>query len=312
MRRFGFLIVALAAIAMFFSPSQRERTGQAVVPPSDKVSAGAAPGEAGGDRVNTVAEDVKDVNSPLAPPTARLPVVKASAEPVAAAPEAGAKATVATEAGKVAALEPAMSPNGPPAAAPVPAETASAEPAEEPLTGRELVTAAQSELARLLCYDGRIDGKWGRQSRAAAAYFAERTGVPVEGEDPSQDLLTALRAAPDEACELTEAKIEAEGTVNSVKAEEKAPPPVLTDRDLAYLPPWMREEKLQKAEAAAAAPDADGEPPTASAPEVQPVEAKPAPKRVRAVRRRPERRWKYVATRPRRNWQPEGWPRSGH
>src|SRR5262245_43150814 len=82
MRRFGFLILALAAMSMFFFPHQRDRTGGPIVPSADKAPAGAAPGTSTAP-ANTVAAAPKrspDTALPVAPEPA-APAVKIAAEP---------------------------------------------------------------------------------------------------------------------------------------------------------------------------------------------------------------------------------------
>ena len=304
MRRFGFLIVALATIAMFFSPGQRERTGPSEVPPSDELAETAS----GGDSViDTASEDAKDpsTTAPSAPP------------PVKAA---GAPLTVEQVRNDA---PPGTSDNNPPRI-PVhllpfsPQNGSAADTIEqEPLSEADLATAAQQELTRLGCYEGKIDGKWGRKSRAAADNFNEHTGANLESGGASEELLAALRAAPDQACELSAATLpgqsvtSVEADVAPPKAEEKAPP-ILTERDLAYLPPWMREEKLARAKAAAEASEDPAA--TPEEPKAEPALAEPAPKSAKPRRRQAERQWRYVDDRPQRSWDRsfsvEGWPRS--
>jgi hypothetical protein len=234
MRRFGFLIVALAAIAMFFSPGQRERTGPSQAPTSDKLAETAS----GSDGViDTAFEDAKDpsTTAPPAPPLVKVAAALPNVE-------------------KVRNEAPPGVPDNHPPRIPVhlqpfsPQNSPAADTRQEPFSEADLATAAQQELARLGCYEGKIDGKWGRKSRAAAANFNEHTGANLESRDPSDELLSALRAAPDNACELSAATLPGQ-SVTSVKADvtppsaERKAPPVLTERDLGYLPPWMREEK---------------------------------------------------------------------
>src|SRR5262249_18305007 len=80
MRRFGFLILALAAMSLFFFPHQRDRTGGPIVPAADKAPPGTSSAPA-----NTIAaapERSPDAALPVAPEPA-APVVKIAAEPVA-------------------------------------------------------------------------------------------------------------------------------------------------------------------------------------------------------------------------------------
>jgi hypothetical protein len=309
MRRFGFLIVALAAIAMFFSPGQRERTGPSEAPPSDKIGETAS---GGGGVDDTAAEDTEEPSAAVQP-AGDTP----APSPVKVADSPSHVEQVRNDA------PPGTSDNNPPRI-PVhllpfsPQSGSAADTRQEPLGETDLATAAQQELTRLGCYEGEIDGKWGRKSRAAADNFNGHTGANLENVDPSEALLAALRAAPDQACELSAATLAGQ-SVTSVNAdvtppmtEEKAPP-VLTERDLAYLPPWMREEKLARAKAAA---EASGDPAAAPGePNAEPTASvEPAPKAAKPRRRQAERQWRYVDDRPQRSWDRsfslEGWPRS--
>ncbi|PTW46571.1 hypothetical protein [Rhodovulum kholense] len=63
-----------------------------------------------------------------------------------------------------------------------------------------LPRAIQTELARMNCYRGGIDGLWGEGSRAAVArYFAER-GLGPAPDAPSPGLFRRIVAAEDVAC----------------------------------------------------------------------------------------------------------------
>jgi hypothetical protein len=308
MRRFGFLIVALAAIVMFFSPGQRERTGPSEAPPSDELTE-TAPGN--GDVIDTASEDAKEPAATVE----RVGDVPAPSPVKAAADTAPHVEQVRNDA-------PPGPPNDSPPRIPVhllpffPQNGSAADTTkEEPLSEADLATAAQQELTRLGCYEGKIDGKWGRQSRAAADNFNEHTGGNLESGDPSETLLAALRAAPDQACELRAATLpgqsvtSVEADVAPPKTEEKAPP-LLTERDLAYLPPWMREEKLARAKAAAEASGDSAA--TPGEPNAGPASAEPAPKPAKPRQR--HRQWRYVDDRPQRSrdrsFSVEGWPGS--
>jgi hypothetical protein len=308
MRRFGFLIVALAAIAMFFSPGQRERTGPSEAPPSDKIGETAS---GGGGVDDTAAEDTEEPSAAVQP-AGDTP----APSPVKVADSPSHVEQVRNDA------PPGTSDNNPPRI-PVhllpfsPQSGSAADTRQEPLGETDLATAAQQELTRLGCYEGEIDGKWGRKSRAAADNFNEHTGANFESGDPSQELLAALRTAPEKACELRAATLPGQ-SVTSVEADPPPPkteqkaPPLLTERDLAYLPPWMREEKLARAKAAAEASEDLAA--TPEEPKAEPASAEPAPKSAKPRRRHVERQWRYVDDRPERSWDRsfsvEGWPRS--
>ena len=154
MRRFGFLIVALAAIAMFFSPGQRERTGPSEVPPSDEL-AGPAPGR--DDVIDTASEDAKEPSATVQPASdapAPSPVTVADVPPADALPHVE----------KVRDDAPPGAADDTPPRIPVhllpfspQSGSAAADTRQEPLREANLATAAQQELTRLGCYEGKID-----------------------------------------------------------------------------------------------------------------------------------------------------------
>ena len=66
----------------------------------------------------------------------------------------------------------------------------------------ELAHDIQRQLQRLGCYAGKIDGKWGRESSAAAETFLKANGSrPIESE-PSEQLLLALLQERAKACKI--------------------------------------------------------------------------------------------------------------
>ena len=79
------------------------------------------------------------------------------------------------------------------------AKSVGIDPALEGLAGRDLTSAAQSELKRLGCYEAKIDGKWGRKSQAAVKTFGERAGGKWT-DTPRRELVAALRNYPDAFC----------------------------------------------------------------------------------------------------------------
>ena len=52
----------------------------------------------------------------------------------------------------------------------------------------------QTELARVGCYDGPIDGVWGPALRQALRDFTGATGIPVHLQAPTEDTLSAVAA----------------------------------------------------------------------------------------------------------------------
>jgi hypothetical protein len=66
------------------------------------------------------------------------------------------------------------------------------------LSGEELAIAVQTELQRLNCYRGRIDGDWGKGSKSALARYYKAIESPDVGTEPTQVILVALRKKQDE------------------------------------------------------------------------------------------------------------------
>ncbi len=65
----------------------------------------------------------------------------------------------------------------------------------------ELAQALQTELRRVGCYLGEIDGDWGPGSRRAMAGFNERVNASLPVEKPDHILLTMVRRYDGQACE---------------------------------------------------------------------------------------------------------------
>ncbi len=64
----------------------------------------------------------------------------------------------------------------------------------------QLVRALQTELQRMGCYRGGIDGDWGRGSRRAVTLYVQTAGVEVPTQDAVPDLFRAIVSRPDVAC----------------------------------------------------------------------------------------------------------------
>ncbi|MCL4766822.1 MAG: hypothetical protein KJZ80_11350 [Hyphomicrobiaceae bacterium] len=71
---------------------------------------------------------------------------------------------------------------------------------EDTLTGYELARALQTELRRVGCYHGDIDGAWGPMSKRAMSGFTDRVNASLPVEAPDQILLTMVRGYEGEAC----------------------------------------------------------------------------------------------------------------
>jgi peptidoglycan hydrolase-like protein with peptidoglycan-binding domain len=83
------------------------------------------------------------------------------------------------------------------------------------LQGRQLILAIQTELNRIGCYPGTVDGDWGTMSRRAVEAFNESAGAAIPA-DPTPELLDTLRSRSTVVCSVQP------GTVASVE------PPVST------------------------------------------------------------------------------------
>ncbi len=96
---------------------------------------------------------------------------------------------------------------------PAPQVIAAIEPSKLPPTPQEipktvdgfdpvLVSAIQSELERVACYNGRSDGKWGPDALAANVKFNTLSGFKSATTNPSTELLVFLQKSPDGYCAL--------------------------------------------------------------------------------------------------------------
>ncbi|MGF1619672.1 MAG: peptidoglycan-binding domain-containing protein [Rhodomicrobiaceae bacterium] len=114
-------------------------------------------------------------------------------------------------------------------------------PALHKLSVFDLKTSAQEQLARLGCYEARVDGIWGSQSRASLQAFNKRAGG--DWTEPSVELLQALRAAPAALCERDCVADAAGGCAVANKSAD--PEEAVKESPVrSYLPPWMRGEEL--------------------------------------------------------------------
>jgi len=94
----------------------------------------------------------------------------------------------------------------PPEAAPAggkPAEAAATPPpgpSPVELKPRELALAVQTELKRVGCYPGSIDGVWGGRSREAVAVFGHFAKVDVAELAPTPQILALIKGKSDAVC----------------------------------------------------------------------------------------------------------------
>jgi len=124
-----------------------------------------------------------------------------------------------------------ISPAAPPNAAPLPdvappniaALPEIARLSAEPDTGT-LARNIQLELVRLGCYSGRADGEWKKPTREAVAKFNRYAHAKLGADQPSDDLISALRRHDERVCPLLCARgFRAHG--DNCVAIERAPSP---------------------------------------------------------------------------------------
>lgn len=64
----------------------------------------------------------------------------------------------------------------------------------------DITRALQTELHRVGCYQGTVDGVWGGRAKAALEQFASRTKAGVPADRPSQEALDAVKERQDRVC----------------------------------------------------------------------------------------------------------------
>ena len=96
-----------------------------------------------------------------------------------------------------------------------------------------LVRSIQTELKRLRCYKGEVDGQWGKQAQAAYGNYARRAKVVMAPQEPSQLMLDNLLNEKKVSCPL-----ECEsGFMPSNGSCVAAPKPAKAERDAAQQAP---------------------------------------------------------------------------
>jgi peptidoglycan hydrolase-like protein with peptidoglycan-binding domain len=71
---------------------------------------------------------------------------------------------------------------------------------EDPSARYELARSLQSELRRVGCYDGEIDGSWGPASKRAIQAFMDRVNAALPGEEPDFILLRLVQNEKAKVC----------------------------------------------------------------------------------------------------------------
>ncbi len=71
------------------------------------------------------------------------------------------------------------------------------------LSPEELATALQTELNRVGCSVGRVDGDWGNRSRQALRTYGREAGIDLASLDPDPSILDQLKKSTGRVCPLT-------------------------------------------------------------------------------------------------------------
>ena len=142
--------------------------------------------------------------------TTRQIVTEGKDAPAEAPKEGAAPAAPAAPAPAEAAPPPAKAETAPPpepapapAAPPPPAEAAVPAPPPPPPPGlrpEEVIVAVQTELKRVGCDPGAIDGDWGGRSREALAAFGHFAKVDVGKLAPSPEILEVIKGKAEVVC----------------------------------------------------------------------------------------------------------------
>jgi len=104
--------------------------------------------------------------------------------------------------------------------------------------GPDFAAKVQRELARLGCYQGRIDNVWGPMSRNAVARLNRVAKSKLPLKQPTRALLSSARKAPAGYCSGTNS-----GGAQVAALDPGAGLEALKNRP-EYLPPWMRGEPM--------------------------------------------------------------------
>ena len=167
------------------------------------------PGAAASDAADKTAEDTGTTTRQIVTegkdaPAAEPPKEGAASEPAPAAPAPAAPAEAAPPPAKAeTAPPPEPAPAPAPAAPPPPAEAAVPAPPPPPPPGlkpEEVVIAVQTELKRVGCDPGAIDGDWGGRSREALAAFGHFAKADVGKLAPSPEVLEVIKGKADIVC----------------------------------------------------------------------------------------------------------------
>ncbi|MDX2264485.1 MAG: peptidoglycan-binding domain-containing protein [Hyphomicrobiales bacterium] len=129
----------------------------------------------------------------------------------------------------------------------------------EPRDDRASPAAVQTELKRLGCYAGRVDGVFGRGSRAALSRYNKVAGQRLASV-VSDEALAALRSQPSGLCaepastKPAPVKPAVAAAVDPARRDARPSGAKLASAGESYLPPWMSGRATDGAEADAAKP----------------------------------------------------------
>jgi hypothetical protein len=159
-------------------------------------------GAAASDAAEKTAEDTgtttrQIVTEGKAAPAAEAPKEGAASEPAPAAPAEAASPPAKAETAPPPEQAPAPEAPKPPAEAAAPAPPPPSPPELKP---EEVVVAVQTELKRVGCDPGAIDGDWGGRSREALAAFGHFAKVDVGKLAPSPEILEVIKGKAEIVC----------------------------------------------------------------------------------------------------------------
>jgi hypothetical protein len=172
-----------------------EKTRQIVTEPADKAS---TPSDAAGKP--DIAKEGEGASTATPPPTAAAPPGNQAISPGATPPDAAPAGGKPPDAAAVA-----------PPPGPSPVE----------LKPHELALAVQTELKRVGCDPGDVDGVWGGRSREALAAFGHFAKVDVAELSPTPQILSLIRGKTEVVCL---ASSETPPLGESAPSPESAPP----------------------------------------------------------------------------------------
>ncbi|MEZ5870543.1 MAG: caspase family protein [Nitratireductor sp.] len=101
-------------------------------------------------------------------------------------------------------------------------EQTAVEPESRSMTPQELARATQTELQRLGCLAGRVDGKWGSGSERSLRAYADKQGLKLASLAPDEEMLGRMKAVKKRVCPLVCGRGEEEKAGRCVKLKQEA------------------------------------------------------------------------------------------